>query len=53
MTSDGQSKQRYKGIWSAGHGIGATKDVVPVKALCEQLITEYQTARADLLQQLA
>jgi len=53
VTSDGQSKQRYKGIWSAGHGIGATKDIVPVKALCEQLINEYQTARADLLQQLA
>ena len=53
VTSDGQSKQRYKGIWSAGHGIGATKAVVSTQALCEQLIGEYQAARAGLLQQLA
>ncbi len=52
VTSDGQSKQRYKGIWSAGHGIGATTEVVPVRALCEQLIGEYQSARRGLLQQL-
>ncbi len=53
VTSDGQSKQRYKGIWSAGHGIGATREVVPVQSLCEQLISEYQQARADLKRQLA
>jgi nitronate monooxygenase len=53
VTSDGQSKQRYKGIWSAGHGIGATKAVVPVQALCEQLIGEYRQARAELQRQLA
>ncbi|MEM7002453.1 MAG: nitronate monooxygenase [Pseudomonadota bacterium] len=53
VTSDGQSKQRYKGIWSAGHGIGATKGVVPVQELCEQLIKEYRAARSTLLQQLA
>ena len=53
VTSDGQSKQRYKGIWSAGHGIGATREVVPVHALCEQLINEYEQARADLRRQLA
>ncbi len=53
VTSDGQSKQRYKGIWSAGHGIGATKEVVSVQTLCQQLTDEYQAARADLLKQLA
>jgi nitronate monooxygenase len=53
VTSDGQSKQRYKGIWSAGHGIGATKEVLPVQVLCEQLIDEYQRARGDLQRQLA
>ena len=53
VTSDGQSKQRYKGIWSAGHGIGATQSVVPVQALCEQLIGEYQGARAAFQQQLS
>ncbi len=52
VTSDGQSKQRYKGIWSAGHGIGATQSVVPVKALCEQLIDEYAAARQGLRKQL-
>ncbi len=45
VTSDGQSKQRYKGIWSAGHGIGATKEVMPVQQLCTQLIDEYNQAR--------
>ena len=53
VTSDGQSKQRYKGIWSAGHGIGATREVVPVKLLIEQLVEEYRSARRGLLQQLA
>lgn len=53
VTSDGQSKQRYKGIWSAGHGIGATREVVPVKALCEQLISEYDQARLDFAGQIA
>ncbi len=52
VTSDGQSKQRYKGIWSAGHGIGATREVVPVQDLCEELISEYQAARTNLRQQL-
>ncbi len=46
VTSDGQSKQRYKGIWSAGHGIGATKEVVPVEQLCQELIQEYTAAKA-------
>ena len=53
VTSDGESKQRYKGIWSAGHGIGATKQVVPVKTLCEQLISEYSQARSAFKRQLA
>ena len=53
VTSDGQSKQRYKGIWSAGHGIGATKQVLPVRTLCEQLIGEYQQARQALQRLLA
>ena len=53
VTSDGQSKQRYNGIWSAGHGIGATKSVVPVRDLCEQLISEYQAAREAFRERLA
>lgn len=53
VTSDGQSKQRYKGIWSAGHGIGATKDVVPVQQLCQQLSEEYEEAKQTLLKAFA
>ncbi len=53
VTSDGQSKQRYKGIWSAGHGIGATKAVVPVAQLCADLINEYRTAKAEFVGELA
>lgn len=53
VTSDGQSKQRYKGIWSAGHGIGATKEVVPVRDLVEQLIDEYNMERSRFATQIA
>ena len=53
VTSDGQSKQRYKGIWSAGHGIGATRGVQPVAELCEQLIDEYLKARSSFSNAIA
>ena len=53
VTSSGQSKQRYKGIWSAGHGIGATREVVGTGALCDQLIAEYTSARRDFTQAIA
>ena len=52
VTSDGQSKQRYKGIWSAGHGIGATSEVVPLADLCELIVQEYQTARTIVRESL-
>ena len=53
VTSSGQSKQRYKGIWSAGHGIGATKTVMSTQALCAQLQKEYDEAKQQLVAQLA
>ena len=53
VTSDGQSNRRYKGIWSAGHGIGATKDVLPVADLCKQLIDEYQQVRSSFSKAIA
>lgn len=53
VTSDGQSKQRYKGIWSAGHGIGATSEVLPLERLCTDLIQEYLEARDAFRIQLA
>ena len=46
-------KERYKGIWSAGHGVGATKTVVPARELAEQIIGEYESAVAAMQQQLA
>lgn len=52
VTSDGQSKQRYKGIWSAGHGIGATKSVLSVADLCAELVSEYRLAKREFLQVL-
>ena len=53
VTSSGQSKQRYKGIWSAGHSIGATKSVQKTADLCEQLIQEYQQARTQFAESIA
>ena len=53
VTSSGQSKQRYKGIWSAGHGIGATKRVEKTADLCQQLIGEYDSARRDFAEAIA
>ncbi|MEM7218711.1 MAG: nitronate monooxygenase family protein [Pseudomonadota bacterium] len=48
-----KSKARYKGIWSAGHGVGATKAVQGAGELAEQLIGEYLDARAELRERLA
>jgi nitronate monooxygenase len=53
VTSDGQSRQGYNGIWSAGHGIGATKAVVSVASLCEQLVAEYESAKSSFANQIA
>lgn len=37
----------WKNIWSAGHGIGAVREVLPAREICEQLIAEYEAARAN------
>ena len=44
-----QTRARYKEIWSAGHGVGATKSVASARQLCEQIIEEYQSARKALV----
>jgi nitronate monooxygenase len=41
-----EEAKAWKTIWSAGHGTGAVKDVRPARELCEQLIAEYQAAKA-------
>lgn len=42
-----EEAKAWKTIWSAGHGTGAVKAVRPARELCEQLIAEYQAARAQ------
>lgn len=37
----------WKTIWSAGHGVGATRAVRPAADICAQLIDEYRTARTE------
>lgn len=34
----------WKTVWSAGHGVGATRSVEPAQAICDQLIREYAAA---------
>ena len=46
-------KERYKGIWSAGHGVGATKAVEPASVLSQQIVEEYETAVGEMRQLLA
>lgn len=43
MDEMGQSKP-WKDIWTAGQGVGGIHDVLPVRALCERLGSEYQAA---------
>ena len=43
-----EEAKAWKTIWSAGHGVGATKDSLPAKAICEQLIAEYDAAKAKI-----
>lgn len=43
-----EEAKAWKTIWSAGHGVGATKEVLPAKVICEQLIAEYDAAKAKI-----
>ncbi|RJY10206.1 NAD(P)H-dependent flavin oxidoreductase [Aurantiacibacter aquimixticola] len=43
-----EEAKAWKTIWSAGHGVGAIRDVRPTKAICEQLIAEYDAAKAKI-----
>jgi nitronate monooxygenase len=44
----GDEAKAWKNIWSAGHGVSAIHDIVPVKELIDRLEAEYQSARARL-----
>ena len=41
-----EEAKAWKTIWSAGHGTGAVREVRPAKDICEQLVAEYEDARA-------
>ncbi len=43
-----EEAKAWKTIWSAGHGVGATRKVLPARAISEQLIGEYAAAKAKI-----
>ncbi len=46
-------KGRYMGIWSAGHGVGAIREVVSASSLCAQIIAEYDAAKQSFASKIA
>ena len=44
-----EAKTRYKKIWSAGQGVGMVQESVPAADLCNQIIGEYEAARASVV----
>ncbi len=43
-----EEAKAWKTIWSAGHGVGAVREVRPARAICQQLIGEYEQAKAKI-----
>ncbi|WP_330848751.1 NAD(P)H-dependent flavin oxidoreductase [Aurantiacibacter sp. MUD11] len=41
-----EEAKAWKTIWSAGHGTGSVHDVRPTRELCDQLVSEYEAAKA-------
>ncbi len=49
VTSSGAKvEKRYNGVWSAGHGVGATTETRPMAAIVGQLVDEYVQAKSEL-----
>ena len=46
IVAAGESRKRWKDIWTAGHGVGNIDDVPTTAELCRRLKTEYAGARA-------
>lgn len=42
----GESKKRWKDIWTAGHGVGNIDDIPTTAELCRRLKAEYRAAKA-------
>ena len=40
----------WKDVWSAGQGVGAAQEILPVRMLVDQLEDEYRHARGQLLE---
>lgn len=53
VVSSELTRQRYKTLWSAGHGVGAIHDSPGVADLVHRLKAEYEAARLDMIRKLA
>ena len=42
-----EEARAWKTIWSAGHGVGATREALPAAEIAARLIEEYRTAREE------
>ena len=42
FASNGADNKRWKDIWAAGQGVGASKNIQPVKSIVETLTKQYQ-----------
>ena len=47
--SEAKEHKAWRDIWSAGQGVAAIDDVVPVARLVDRLADEYEQAKGDLL----
>ncbi len=45
FTDPQSDAKRWANVWSAGHGVGAIKQVEPVRAIVDRLKAEYDAAR--------
>lgn len=48
VVSAQDNKKKWKGIYTAGHGVGNIKDVPTAAELCRRLIAQYREARNSL-----
>jgi nitronate monooxygenase len=53
VVSSELTRQRYKTLWSAGHGVGAIHDSPAVADLVARLKGEYEAARLEMAARLA
>jgi nitronate monooxygenase len=52
VVSSELTRQRYKTLWSAGHGVGAIHDSPSVNSLVNRLKDEYEAARIEMIERL-